>query len=100
MCSPEELTRLLNDKDAYNAYLHSLDDVRRLDTVSTCIYVLVFFNKGVRVSVTVPRTSWEGSWRITLQISLVLFLSVLFNVPFLESLESVIGEILGTSSLN
>lgn len=32
--SPEELTRLLNDKDAYNAYLHSLDDVRRLDTIN------------------------------------------------------------------
>ncbi|XP_024394294.1 vacuolar protein-sorting-associated protein 37 homolog 1 isoform X2 [Physcomitrium patens] len=32
--SPEELTRLLNDKDAYNAFLHSLDEVRRLDTIA------------------------------------------------------------------
>ncbi|KAG0612928.1 hypothetical protein M758_6G063100 [Ceratodon purpureus] len=32
--SPEELTRLLNDKDAYSAFLHSLDEVRRLDKIS------------------------------------------------------------------
>jgi ESCRT-I complex subunit VPS37 len=44
MCSPEELTRLLNDNDAYSAFLHSLDEVRRLDKVST----------DNRVSVTVP----------------------------------------------
>lgn len=32
--SSEELTRLLNDKDAYNAFLRSLDEVRRLDKIS------------------------------------------------------------------
>jgi ESCRT-I complex subunit VPS37 len=32
--SPEQLTRLLNDKDAYSAFLHSLDEVRRLDKIS------------------------------------------------------------------
>lgn len=32
--SPEELTLLLNDKDAYDAFLHSLDEVRRLDKIS------------------------------------------------------------------
>uniref|UniRef100_A0A7I4B9H2 VPS37 C-terminal domain-containing protein n=1 Tax=Physcomitrium patens TaxID=3218 RepID=A0A7I4B9H2_PHYPA len=33
-CRPEELTLLLNDKDAYNSFLHSLDEVKRLDMIS------------------------------------------------------------------
>ena len=39
ICSVEELTRLLNDTDAYNAFLHSLDDVRRLDKVFTVNHI-------------------------------------------------------------
>ncbi|XP_073388283.1 vacuolar protein-sorting-associated protein 37 homolog 2 isoform X2 [Physcomitrium patens] len=32
--SSEELARLLNDRDAYDAFLHSLDEVKRLDTIN------------------------------------------------------------------
>ncbi|KAG0585340.1 hypothetical protein M758_2G003600 [Ceratodon purpureus] len=32
--SPEELTRLLNDKEAYNSFLHSLDELGRLNKIS------------------------------------------------------------------
>lgn len=32
-CSADELNRLLTDKDAYNKFLHSLDEVRRLEKV-------------------------------------------------------------------
>jgi ESCRT-I complex subunit VPS37 len=32
--SADELNRLLTDKDAYNKFLHSLDEVRRLEKIS------------------------------------------------------------------
>ena len=50
MCSPEELTRLLNDKEAYNSFLHSLDELGRLNKVYTDSHVSVLLDRDVWVS--------------------------------------------------
>lgn len=60
LCRPEELTLLLNDKDAYNSFLHSLDEVKRLDMV------LKIMSQSLQIrtqdSFVQPVNHWRTSW--------------------------------------
>lgn len=95
-CSPEELTRLLNDKDAYNAFLHSLDEVSRLDKVSAYAHVFVFSDKDIYRShlclIDCPLWHWRIMGVVLFRscMAWVLFASILSNVPFYGSLKKIL----------
>lgn len=62
---------MLNDKDAYNAFLHSLDEVRRLDKVSAYNCIVSFLDKDVGINYCVNDSYIYligRSWTMVLQI--------------------------------
>ena len=85
--SPEELTRLLNDKDAYSAFLHSLDEVRRLDKVCASLSPWIWMEESFlyRCQFHMSLEDHGRLYRRLVRICVACVLSNLSDGPFFEN---------------